>query len=80
MSDTEKLFAAIDDLRQRMTRIETLLEASNLAARLLAVEESVRKLENLEQRRLGGGAVVGAMLGVIGSVLMACFGWWLSRR
>ncbi len=72
--DIKELTQEVNNLRVEMTK--NAVAASTVAQ----LEEQVRMLEGVEQRRLGGFGVLGVITGAIGALFMALFAWWLSTK
>lgn len=78
--DIRELYTKLNALAVQLARIEAASAAANTREQVDDLDDRVRTLENLEQRRLGGGVVIGLICGAFGSVSMALLGWWLSKR
>ena len=78
--DIRDVYTKLNALAVQLARIETATEAANNSDQVDDLDTRLRTMENLEQRRLGGGVVIGAISGALGAVVLAAFGWWLSKR
>jgi hypothetical protein len=78
--DIRRLYDLVNSYNLVHQTLKTTVELSNNAHQVDLIDKRVAVLEGIEQRRMGGGAVIGFLAGAVGTVVMSVFVWWISKR